>query len=423
MFYYLYLLSQMGIDWLGPFNVFQYVTFRAAGAAFCAFVIAVLIGPRIIRRLREMKITDRPVKNDSQQLDEMHKDKASTPTMGGLLIIGGTMLSILLWAAWPGAFHQTKERAERPAVSGAAPAPQPGGAAPAAPTAPAMPAAPSRNLAERYGGYYALLGLAVLLATALLGFVDDRFKLLGRKGLRLWTKLAWQLLIGLGAALAIYHLIDGPEAGRIAIPFFRYDRTYIPLGDLLPWGMAFVVFAVLVIVGSCNAVNLTDGLDGLAGGCAALVAVTYAALAYVASNARWCDYLRVPFVQGSGELAVCAAALGGACLGFLWFNSHPAEVFMGDTGSLPIGAFIGYTALVVKHEFLLVLVGGVFVAEAVSVLLQIASFRLLGKRIFKCAPLHHHFEFLGWPENRVVVRFWIVGLVLAVLSIATLKIR
>jgi phospho-N-acetylmuramoyl-pentapeptide-transferase len=413
VFYYLYLLSQTGATWLHPFNVFQYVTFRAAGAAFCAFVIALLIGPRIIRRLREMKITDRPVKNDSRQLDEMHKGKASTPTMGGLLIVGGTVLSILLWAAWPGAFYQTKERPEAPAAAAAA----------VAAPAPAAAAGQPRSLAERYGGYYVLLGLAVLLATAALGFVDDRFKLLGVKGLRLWTKLAWQVLIGLAAALAIYHLIDGPEAGRVSIPFFRYDKTYIHLGELLPWGAAFVVFAALVLVGSSNAVNLTDGLDGLAGGCAALVAVTYAALAYVASNARWCEYLRVPFVQGSGELAVCAAALGGACLGFLWFNSHPAEVFMGDTGSLPIGAFIGYTALAVKHEFLLVLVGGVFVAEAVSVLLQIASFRMFGRRIFKCAPLHHHFEFLGWPENKVVVRFWIAGIVLALASIATLKIR
>jgi len=409
VFYYLYLLSQTGSEWLGPFNVFQYVTFRAAGAAFSAFVIAVLIGPRIIRRLREMKITDRPEKNDSKQLDEMHKGKASTPTMGGLLIIGGTVLSILLWAAWPGAFFQTRDGQDNPAVSAAAAVQQHGST---------TPALASRNMAERYGGYYVLLGLGVLLATAVLGFVDDRYKLLKKKGLRLWTKLAWQVVIALGAAVVIYYCIDGSERGNLSIPFLRYDPQ-----RATSLGAVFLIFAMLVIVGSSNAVNLTDGLDGLAGGCSALVAMTYAILAYVASNARWCEYLRVPFVQGSGELAVCAAALGGACLGFLWYNSHPAEVFMGDTGSLPIGAFIGYTALVVKHEFLLVLVGGVFVAEAVSVLLQIASFRLFGRRIFKCAPLHHHFEFLGWPENKVVVRFWIAGIVLALASIATLKIR
>ena len=414
MFYYLYLLSQRGTDLLGPLNVFQYVTFRSAGAAFSAFVIAVLIGPRIIRRLREMKITDRPEKNDSKQLDEMHKGKASTPTMGGLLIIGGTLLSIVLWAAWPGAFFQTQEAQDGAAASAAAAVQQQGMVA---------PARLSRHEAERFGGYFVLLGMAVLVATGALGFVDDRYKLLKKKGLRLWTKLGWQVLIALAAAVVIYHLIDGPEAGRVSIPFFRYDKTYIPLGSWLGWGVAFIVFAVLVMVGSSNAVNLSDGLDGLAGGCSALVAVTYAALAYVASNHRWCEYLRVPFVQGSGELAVCAAALGGACLGFLWYNSHPAEVFMGDTGSLPIGAFIGYTALVVKHELLLVLVGGVFVVETASVLLQIASFRLFGKRIFRCAPLHHHFEFLGWPENKVVVRFWIAGIVLALASIATLKIR
>jgi phospho-N-acetylmuramoyl-pentapeptide-transferase len=177
------------------------------------------------------------------------------------------------------------------------------------------------------------------------------------------------------------------------------------------------------MVGSSNAVNLADGLDGLAGGCAAIVAGCYAALSYIAGNSVLCEHLLLPFVQGGGELAVCSAAMAGACMGFLWYNCHPADVFMGDTGSLPIGAFIGYTALVIKHEFLLVLVGGVFVAEALSVLLQIASFRLLGKRIFKIAPLHHHFEFKGWQENKVVVRFWIVAIVLALASIATLKVR
>lgn len=388
MFYYLYLFSQLGREWLHPLNVFQYVTVRAAGAAFTAFVIAVLIGPRVIRWLRDLRVTDRPEKQDSRQLDEMHKTKASTPTMGGLLIIGGTLLSMLLWACWPGVFWQT----------------------------PATPETPLREAAEKSGGLYVLLGAAVLAATALLGFVDDYIKLRGRKGLRLWTKFGWQVAIALAAAAALYFVVDGPERGKVFVPFLRYDRYWIYLGAGL------IVFAVLVMVGSSNAVNLADGLDGLAGGCAALVAVAYAALAYVASNAAWCRYLHVPFVQGSGELAVCAAALGGACLGFLWYNCHPAEVFMGDTGSLPIGALIGYTALVIKHELLLVLVGGVFVVEALSVLLQIASFRLFGKRIFRCAPLHHHFEFLGWPENKVVVRFWIVGVVLALASIATLKI-
>ena len=415
MFYYLYLLSHHRLEWLHPFNVFQYVTVRAAGAAFTAFVIAVLIGPRVIRRLRDLRVTDRPEKNDSKQLDEMHKGKAATPTMGGLLIVGGTLLSVVLWAAWPGAFFQTQPPAAGSAALSAAAVPPHGLAAPGG--------GPLREEAERYGGCFVLLGMAVLVATAVLGFVDDRLKLLGRKGLRLWTKLAWQLGLALAAALVLFHLIDGPEAGKLSIPFFRYDKYHLRLGELLPWGSAFLIFAVLVMVGSSNAVNLADGLDGLAGGCSALVAVAYAALAYVASNAAWCRYLYVPFVQGSGELAVCAAALAGACLGFLWYNCHPAEVFMGDTGSLPIGAFIGYTALAIKHELLLVLVGGVFVAEALSVLLQIASFRLLGRRIFRCAPLHHHFEFAGWPENKVVVRFWIAGVVLALASIATLKIR
>jgi phospho-N-acetylmuramoyl-pentapeptide-transferase len=309
--------------------------------------------------------------------------------MGGLIIVGGTLLAIIFWAAWPGAFMYP----------------------------PGTQSLPARDVAERAGGYYVVLGMLVLSAMAVLGFVDDRIKLSGRKGLRLWTKLACQLIIAIAAVLTLYYFIDGKHVDKLAVPFMRYDKLAIPLGA------GFLAFAVLVMVGSCNAVNLADGLDGLAGGCSAIVAVTYAALCYVASNTKWCEYLFVPFVQGSGELAVCAAALGGACLGFLWYNCHPAEVFMGDTGSLPIGAFIGYTALVVKHELLLVVVGGVFVAEALSVLIQIASFRLFGKRVFRIAPLHHHFEFMGWPENKVVVRLWVVGLMLAAAGIATLKIR
>lgn len=388
MLYYFYAFADIH-EWLHPLNLLQYVTFRAAAAALTAFAVAVLLGPRIIRRLRQKKITDRPVKNDSRQLDALHQAKASTPTMGGLIIVGGTLLAIIFWAAWPGALIYS----------------------------PGEKILSARGLAERTGGYYAVLGTLLLLATAVLGFVDDRIKLKGRKGLRLWTKLAFQVLIASAAASTLYFFIDGVQVDRLAIPFMRYDKTAICLGA---W---FLSFAILVMVGSCNAVNLADGLDGLAGGCSAIVAITYATLCYVASNAKWCSYLFVPFVQGSGELAVCAAALGGACLGFLWFNCHPAEVFMGDTGSLPIGAFIGYTALVVKHELLLVLVGGVFVAEALSVLIQIASFRLFGKRVFRIAPLHHHFEFMGWPENKVVVRLWMVGLMLAAAGIATLKIR
>jgi len=400
--YYLHALSGSFF----PLNLFKYVTFRAGAAAFTAFVLAVLMGPWLIRRLRALRVTDRPEKNDSKQLDEMHRGKKDTPTMGGVLIVGGTLLAILLWAAWPGAFLATP------------------GERLLALSRPVTPAG-ARVAAEMAGGLYAVLAVAILVAAAALGFVDDYIKLRGRKGLRLWTKLFFQVAIALAAALVVRYALPIPNehADRVYFPFVSYERGPAGASLYLPLGAAFVIFAILVMVGSSNAVNLADGLDGLAGGCAAVVAVAYAVLSYVASNARLCDYLFLPFVQGSGELAVCAAALGGACLGFLWYNCHPAEVFMGDTGSLPVGALIGYTALVCKHELLLVLVGGVFVAEALSVLLQIASFRLFGKRLFKIAPLHHHFEFLGWPENKVVVRFWIAGVVLALASIATLKIR
>ncbi len=410
MLYYLHLLAGSS-EWFSWARLFQYVTFRAAAAGFTAFVIAVLLGPRVIAWLRRMKVTDAITKNDSQKLDELHSGKKNTPTMGGLLIVGGTLLACLLWANWPGVM---------------AAAPEPSGAAGAEQFARAH----AKYQAARAGGFYVLVGMAVMAGMAVLGFIDDYIKLRGRKGMRLWTKLFCQVMVALAAGLVVYYLLpleNDPHRGNVYFPFVSV-RTPQGAGEVisglyLPLGAGIALFAVLVMVGSSNAVNLADGLDGLAGGCAAVVAGCYAALSYVAGNRVLCDHLLLPFVQGGGELAVCSAALAGACLGFLWYNCHPAEVFMGDTGSLPIGAFMGYIALSIKHEFLLVLVGGVFVAEAASVLLQVASFRLFGKRIFKIAPLHHHFEFKGWQENKVVVRFWIVAIVLALASIATLKIR
>jgi phospho-N-acetylmuramoyl-pentapeptide-transferase len=386
----------MGIPWLSWMRLFQYVTFRGAMAGFTAFLVCVLLGPRVIAWLRSMKMTDGIAKNDSTRLDQLHGVKRDTPTMGGLLIVGGTLGACLLWANWPGVF---------------------GGLA-------GRPAGPGKDAALQPGGFYALIGMAVLVAGALLGFVDDRIKLRKRKGLRIGPKLFWQVAIAVAAAAMLYWLVPGsdPHRGRLYLPFVGLDHPN-DAGSFLQLGPLVVVWAVLVIVGSCNAVNLADGLDGLAGGCGAVVAGSYAVLAYVASNSFICGYLKVPFVQGGGELAVCAAAVAGGCLGFLWYNCHPAEVFMGDTGSLPLGAFMGYTALVTRHELLLVLVGGVFVAEALSVLLQVASFRMFGRRIFRIAPLHHHFEFLGWSENKVVVRFWVLAILLALAGIATLKIR
>lgn len=343
-----------------PFNVFGYITFRSALAAVTAILISFLLGPAIIRFLQRRQLGQQ-IREDGPKT---HHVKSGTPTMGGLLIIAAIILPSLLWV----------------------------------------------DLTERF----VWLVIAATAGFGLIGLWDDLLKVRFRnsKGLSARGKLVAQIILATTIGLILWF---GGFPTSITVPFFKEA----PL-DL---GMLFVPFTVLVLVGSANAVNLTDGLDGLAIGSTGVALATYTVLAYCAGHAVIARYLGIPFVSGAGELAVFGAAAVGASLGFLWFNCHPAEVFMGDVGSMALGGAIGAMAIVVKQEILLVLVGGLFVAEAVSVIVQVASYRWRGKRVFRMAPLHHHFEELGWSETKVVIRFWILAILLALASLATLKLR
>ncbi len=365
MFYY---LSEY-TDLFSPLRVFQYTTFRAVFAAITAMLICIVSGPWLIRRLVEMKF-QQPIRgeDDLRELAVAHGKKAC-PTMGGILIIWAVVDSILLWAR------------------------------------------PTNQLV--------LICLATLIWLGGVGFLDDWAKVQSKKsaGIRGKTKFLFQ--IGLGLFVGTLLLTDphlGPMARKLVVPFMKG-----PLIADMGWWTLLVV--VVVIVGASNAVNLTDGLDGLATGCTLTVALAYAVMCFVAGNFRFANYLQVPFVPGSGELTVVCAALIGASLGFLWFNCHPAQVFMGDTGSLAIGGLIGAIAVMIKQEAALIIVGGIFVMEAFSVILQVASFKLRGKRIFAMAPLHHHFELRGWSETKVTTRFWVMSVIFALLGLATLKLR
>ena len=344
------------------FNVFRYITFRMIYASLTAFLICFLMGPWVIRKLADMQI-GQYIREDGPQ---MHHQKAGTPTMGGTLILFGVIVSTLLWA----------------------------------------------NLSNRYIWI-------VLLATAgfgIIGFIDDYLMQVKRqsKGLTTRNKFILQSIIAIAVGLLVF---TTPEfSTRVMIPFFK--RVSPDLG----WG--YVLFAAFVIVGTSNAVNLTDGLDGLAIGPAIIVAATYMFFAYVAGHIKIADYLQITYVAGSGEIAIFCGALVGAGFGFLWFNAYPAQVFMGDVGSLSIGSAIGTVAVITKQEILLVLVGGLFVVEALSVIFQVGFFKVThGRRIFRMAPLHHHFELKGWPEPKVIVRFWIIAIFLALISMSTLKLR
>jgi phospho-N-acetylmuramoyl-pentapeptide-transferase len=358
--YFLFPLSKS----VPVFNVFRYITFRAANAALMALLLSIFLGPALIRWLRERQIGQ----SIREEGPKNHLAKAGTPTMGGVLINAAIVVPTLFWA----------------------------------------------DLTNRY--VWIALG-ATLLAMAI-GVGDDWRKVSQKqnRGLSGRQKLVLQALIGVGVGLASLWLFDGrPDAARITVPFLKNLHP-----DL---GLWYVLFAAVVVVGSSNAVNLTDGLDGLAIGATLVAAATFAILAYIAGNVKAANYLFVPSVPGTGELAVFCAAIVGASLGFLWFNAHPAEVFMGDTGSLALGAALGTVAVLIKQEILLVFVGGLFVVEAVSVILQVGSFKLTGRRIFKMAPIHHHFELLGWPESKVIIRFWIVAILFALFALSTLKLR
>ncbi len=340
------------------------ITARASLAALVSFLLAVILGPRCIgwlaRRFRE------PIKSHSPEVRRLHQGKKATPTMGGLFIVAGLAGSLLL----------------------------------------------AGDLTNRY----LLLALGVTGGLTLLGAIDDLVKLRSEKlGISAKSKLIGQTLIATVAALYLY-----------------FDHASLPGGLVLPpplnvvphsLGVWFVPLAIVVVVGSSNAVNLTDGLDGLAGGCLLFAAAAMTLVVYAAGHSQWAAYLNIPHVAGCGELAVVAAAMIGAVVGFLWFNCHPAQVFMGDTGSLPLGGLLGLMAVVARQELLLALVGGVFVIEAASVILQLGWYKLRKRRLFRCAPLHHHFQFRGWPESKIVVRFWIAAGLCALLGTACLRIN
>ena len=366
MMYYLHRFSDHFIG----FNVFYYVTFRSVAAAVTAFAVSLIFGNLVIRKLTALKL-GQPIRaaEEVHRLAELHFGKQGTPTMGGVLIIGAVFLSSFLWA--------------------------------------------------RPDNRFVWLALFSMLYLGALGFADDYLKVTKKKsaGISGRFKLFFQIIL---AAIVTAVFLTSPllevQARSLYLPFFK-----APVITNMGW-FTFLFFA-LVIVGSSNAVNLTDGLDGLAIGCTVTVAFAYALLSYAAGNFRIAEYLQVPFYPFTGELTVVCAALVGAGFGFLWFNCHPAKVFMGDTGSLAIGGMIGVVAICCKQELLLMVVGGVFVIEAVSVILQVLSFKLTGRRIFAMSPIHHHFELVGWKENTVIVRFWILSGIFALLGLATLKLR
>jgi len=345
------------------FNVFRYLTFRSFMALISALVISLVIGPWIINKLRETQHGGETVREDTP---ERHRTKRGTPTMGGIIILVAIIVSTILWA----------------------------------------------NLRNRYVW-------VVVLATVgfgLIGVWDDLMKLRKRKGVSARAKLGLQLLLALALLQIVYW--QPPQnswAPVLAIPFLK--------GWLLDLGWLWIPFAMLVIVGASNAVNLTDGLDGLAIGPVIMAGGAFGIIAYLTGNFRAADYLKIVNVKGAGELTVFCGALIGAAIGFLWFNCHPAQVFMGDAGSLALGAAIGMLAVVTKAELLLPLIGGLYVVEAGSVIIQVASYKLTGRRVFRMAPLHHHYELTGWSEPKIVVRFWIVSFALALLALTTLKLR
>jgi phospho-N-acetylmuramoyl-pentapeptide-transferase len=351
-------------EYLIVFNVFRYITFRTALAAMTALLLSFALGGRLIRKLQALQIgqTIRP------EGPESHAGKAGTPTMGGILILAAVFIPVLLWA----------------------------------------------DLTNRF----LWVALISMFLFGVIGFVDDYVKLTRRRslGLTARAKFAAQVVVAAGVGLAlIWFAEQGQFTLELAFPFFK---KWTP--DL---GWLYLPFAILVVVGAANAVNLTDGLDGLAIGSVMIAAATYTVLAYIAGHAVVAEYLDVMNVKGSWELTILCGAIVGASLGFLWFNCNPAQVFMGDVGSMSLGGAIGTIALLIKQEILLLFVGGLFVIEAMSVIIQVASFRLRGKRVFRMAPLHHHFELLGWAEPQVIIRFWIIAILFAMIALSTLKLR
>lgn len=390
-------------------TVFFYTSTRMCLAMITALLLSIFLGPRLIKKLYELKIGQTIRTSECPLLGSLHRNKQNTPTMGGVLIIGSMLASLLLWMD--------------------------------------------------FGSIFTWMLLLVTLGLGFVGGLDDYLKLRHRNTKGLSSKQKLLLQAGISTLVALYFVAPGAQdLFSIEPPLIKEERvvgkkttfvdnvikktkervaTEVPLSDyftrfyvpfhkdpLFHLGAFFtIIWAFLVIMGSSNAVNLTDGLDGLASGCIVMVAATFALIAFLSNNADLASYLNILYIEGSGEIAIYLFSAIGATLGFLWYNGHPAQIFMGDVGSLTLGGIIGVSALLLKKEVLLTIVGGIFVAEALSVILQVASFRLRGERIFLCAPIHHHFEFKGWPETKVVIRFWIVGLFLALLGIASLKFQ
>jgi len=343
------------------FNVFRYITFRAALAALMALLVSFLLGPYLIRSLAARQV-GQPIREDGPAT---HTAKAGTPTMGGTLIILALFLSTIMLA----------------------------------------------DITNLYVG----LALFVTVAFGAIGFADDYLKLRRRssRGLSVWAKLLFQLAVAFAAAIILYR--QPYFSSILGVPFFKNIRPEL--------GLWYIPFFMLVVVGASNAVNLTDGLDGLAIGPVMTAAATYAFIAYVTGHSKLAEYLQIPYVAGVGELSIFCGAVVAAGLGFLWFNTYPAEMFMGDVGSLALGAALGVVAVMTKNEILLILIGGVFVLEALSVIFQVVSYKLRGKRVFLMAPIHHHYELKGWPEPQIIVRFWIISIICALVALSTLKLR
>ncbi|AIF99789.1 MAG TPA: phospho-N-acetylmuramoyl-pentapeptide-transferase [Alteromonas australica] len=354
-------------DWLtqfdAGFNVFSYLTLRAILSTLTALLIAILIGPKMIRYLQRMQI-GQTIRDDGPQ---SHLSKSGTPTMGGLLILAAIVISVLMWA----------------------------------------------DLSNRY----VLVTLTVVVSYGIIGFVDDYRKVIRKdsKGLIARWKYFWQSVVAIGVAFYLYSSASLSAETSLLVPFFK--EVFPQLGAF------FIIITYFAIVGTSNAVNLTDGLDGLAIVPTILVAGAFAIFSYVTGNANFADYLNIPHIPLTSELVIVCTAIVGAGLGFLWFNTYPAQVFMGDVGSLALGGTLGVLAVLVRQEIVLIIMGGVFVMETVSVILQVGSYKLRGQRIFRMAPIHHHYELKGWPEPRVIVRFWIISIILVLVGLATLKLR
>lgn len=359
----LYKLLYSLYDVYSPFNIFRYITFRTALSVVTALIITFIMAPWLIERLKKRSLTQQ-VRDDGPKT---HLAKTGTPTMGGIMIITSIVLSVLMWG----------------------------------------------DLSNKY----IVIMLTAIIGFGLIGLADDYLKSERKdsKGLKARYKFGLQIILALIVGLLFYNDPKDQYAAMLNIPFFKKW--------LIDMGWFYIPFSILVIVGSSNAVNLTDGIDGLAIGLVGIATLANGALVYISGHAGFANYLSVLYLPGTGELAVFCGAMFGAALGFLWYNSYPAEIFMGDVGSLGLGGALGTLAVITKHEVVLAVVGGIFVIETCSVIIQVASFKLTGKRVFKMAPLHHHFEVKGWPEPKVIVRFWIAGIILALLSLTTLKIR